>query len=126
MNNVVFIKDIRLIIAGSRDIMVTSSFISALMDYYNIRRRVSAVLNGGAYGIDYCGGKWAADNSIPMELYNADWRLYGKQAGPVRNKQMAERADALLLIWDGKSRGSMSMKAQMLALNKPIYECILP
>jgi hypothetical protein len=38
---------------------------------------------------------------------------------------MAEYADALLLIWDGKSRGSLNMKQQMLKLEKPVYEVIV-
>lgn len=34
---------------------------------------------------------------------------YGRAGGPIRNAKMAEYGDALLLIWDGKSRGSQSM-----------------
>ena len=49
----------------------------------------------------------------------------GKAAGHVRNKKMAEYGDALLLIWDGKSKGSANMKKEMQKLNKPIYEVTL-
>jgi hypothetical protein len=38
---------------------------------------------------------------------------------------MAEEADALLLIWDGESKGSANMKKEMLFKNKPVYEVIL-
>jgi hypothetical protein len=38
---------------------------------------------------------------------------------------MAEYADALILVWDGKSRGSASMKREMEKLGKPIYEVIV-
>lgn len=57
--------------------------------------------------------------------FPADWKAHGKAAGPIRNKQMAEYADALLLIWDGESKGSASMKNEMLKLNKPVYEVII-
>lgn len=39
---------------------------------------------------------------------------------------MAEYGDALLLIWDGKSRGNASMKKEMQKQNKPIFEVVLP
>jgi hypothetical protein len=38
---------------------------------------------------------------------------------------MAEYADALLLIWNGESRGSANMKENMVKLGKPVYEVIL-
>ena len=39
----------------------------------------------------------------------AQWDKYGRQAGPMRNRQMAENADALIAYWDGESRGSKNM-----------------
>jgi hypothetical protein len=38
---------------------------------------------------------------------------------------MAEYADALLLIWDGESKGSLNMKQRMIGLKKPVYEVVL-
>jgi hypothetical protein len=37
------------------------------------------------------------------------WDQFGKSAGFRRNVEMAEYADALVLVWDGKSRGSGHM-----------------
>ena len=39
----------------------------------------------------------------------ADWNKYGKSAGYKRNEEMANIADAALVIWDGESRGSKHM-----------------
>ncbi len=36
--------------------------------------------------------------------FAADWNKYGKKAGPVRNRKMADYAEALIAVWDGKSR----------------------
>ena len=49
----------------------------------------------------------------------------GKRAGFVRNEQMAKYSDMLLLIWDGESRGSKSMKELMIKEDKLIVEIIL-
>ena len=39
----------------------------------------------------------------------ADWEKYGRSAGPKRNAQMAEIANALIAFWDGQSRGTKNM-----------------
>jgi len=46
---------------------------------------------------------------IKIKEFPANWEKYGRAAGPIRNKEMAEYADALILIWDGKSKGSLNM-----------------
>ena len=62
-----------------------------------------------AAGVDTLGEEWAKENNIPVDYFPANWETHGRAAGQIRNKKMAARADALLLIWDGKSRGSRSM-----------------
>lgn len=44
-----------------------------------------------------------------MTVFPAHWRRWGAAAGPIRNRLMAERADALIAVWDGESRGTASM-----------------
>ena len=75
-------------------------------------RPVTQVISGCAQGVDQVGEEWAAANRIPVEPMPADWDMHGRAAGPIRNKAMAQRADALILVWDGQSRGSASMKRE--------------
>lgn len=35
--------------------------------------------------------------------------MYGKRAGHIRNRQMAECSEALIALWDGKSKGTQNM-----------------
>ena len=51
----------------------------------------------------------------------AQWDLYGRAAGPIRNAQMADYADAAIIIWDGKSPGSLNMIKEVKKVNKPHY-----
>lgn len=118
----------KLIIAGSRKIQINPWFaIEGLVQSVGLKRsEISEIISGTATGIDQSGEILA--NSVwhkPIKRFPADWDTHGKAAGPIRNKQMAEYADALLLIWDGESRGSRNMKETMLKLNKPVYEVIL-
>jgi hypothetical protein len=117
----------KLIIAGSRTILTPWFAIEGLVQSTGIKRSdITEIVSGTAKGIDQSGEVLA--DSIwhkPLKKFPADWDKHGKAAGPIRNKEMAEYADALLLIWDGESRGSANMKETMLKLNKPVYEVIL-
>lgn len=96
----------RTIIAGSRGITVFRVICQAM---FSIPWKPTVVLSGTAEGVDRLGERWANMNNIPIEQYPADWGKYGKRAGFRRNWQMAEKADALVAIWDGKSRGTAHM-----------------
>lgn len=94
------------IIAGMRD----------FYDYEKVSQAVtfsglciSEVVSGCATGVDALGEKWARERKIPVRKFPADWRKNGKAAGPIRNRQMAEYAEALVAVWDGKSKGTKNM-----------------
>ncbi len=92
---------------------------------YAHRIPITEIVSGDAHGVDTSGENYADAADLPVKFFYPDWDTHGKAAGPIRNRRMAEYADALLLIWDGKSKGSASMKAEMTKLNKPIYEVIM-
>jgi len=94
------------IIAGSRDGTTYAHLVSALSKCGWVP---SVVISGGARGADSIGEAWAAKNKIPVERFPADWERLGKRAGYLRNIQMACRAQALIAIWDGVSRGTENM-----------------
>jgi len=119
---------VKLIIAGGRDIRPGYGFIDDAIKMLKPYRDepIREIVCGGAQGVDSEGEHWASHHKgVSVEYFRADWNKYGKAAGPVRNKKMAEYADALLLIWDGLSRGSANMKAEMGKLGKPVYEIVL-
>lgn len=116
----------KLIIAGSRTLTIRYKNMLDIIDLHYIHPTdIDEVVSGGAPGIDFSGEIFAEGYGISLKQFPADWETHGKAAGPIRNKQMAEYADALLLIWDGESRGSKNMKETMLELGKPVYEVIL-
>lgn len=77
-------------------------------------------VSGGCRGADFLGEKYALENGFKLEIYQADWKRYGKGAGPRRNKEMAEKADYIICFWDGGSRGTKSMIEFAKSMNKPI------
>lgn len=97
----------RTIIAGSRDIY--DSYMLIVEAVKESGFDVTSVISGCARGVDKTAISWAADNMMAWHEYPADWKSWGKIAGLMRNEEMAKNADALIAIWDGKSRGTKDM-----------------
>lgn len=116
------IKGLRTIIAGSRFIGTDSAELYDMVveSVANSGFDIGVVLSGTAAGIDRAGEDWAGHNRITLETYPADWSK-GKTAGFQRNAIMAEKADALIAIWDGESRGTFDMITQMCKQGGHIY-----
>lgn len=110
----------KVIIAGSRHMPLES--------YHLVGKAVAAsgfkiteVVCGMARGADSLGWKWAIEFSIPVKKFPAQWDKYGRGAGPIRNKQMADYADALIVFIYNNSRGSANMLKQMRDAGKPCF-----
>lgn len=101
----------RVIIAGSR----------SFNDYDLLRHKCDEILkdrilsseivivSGTASGADSLGERYAREKGFAVDRRPADWKTYGKAAGPIRNAEMALSSDALIAFWDGKSRGTHHM-----------------
>ena len=111
----------KLIIAGSRSITVSTILSRAILKSEINMNIVTEIVSGNADGVDSLGEDFARVNAIPLKVFYPDWAKHGRSAGPIRNKQMAEYADVLLLIWDSTSRGSKSMLNEMTGLKKPTF-----
>ncbi len=82
---------------------------------------ISKVLCGGAKGADILGRNYAKSKGIPVLEFPADWGKFGNAAGIIRNVAMANNADALVAIWDGKSRGTRHMIDEAKKRNLKVY-----
>ncbi len=107
----------RVIIAGSRDI---HDYDRVAAHIKSTGFKITEVVSGKCSGVDALGERWAIENKIPVKEFPALWHAHGKAAGPIRNKQMAEYADALIVVTTGESRGSMNMIDNMNRLGKPV------
>ena len=119
----------RLIVAGSRNLNKFQALFLFLVWWkeQHFDNKVELVTGCCPSGPDQIPFMLEAISDVPYKIkkFPAEWDTYGASAGPIRNKQMAEYADALVLIWDGKSRGSQSMKRFMKQTDKPVYEILV-
>ena len=108
----------KIIIAGGRRIEDFEVVLTAIKES---KFQITEVVCGCAKGVDTLGEVWATMSNLPVKKFPADWGRYGKVAGPVRNAQMADYADGLILIWDGESRGSKNMLQEAMKRNLPRF-----
>ena len=110
----------KVVIAGSRNFKDYALLQQKMSNYLQRKLPNVQVISGTAKGADKLGERFAGKHGLPLKKYPADWDKYGKRAGYIRNKQMAELADAVVVFWDGKSRGSKLMIDIANNLGKPL------
>lgn len=55
-------------------------------------------------GLDQLAYEWAVSRGVPGRCYPAHWGLFGRSAGPRRNRRMLEMFEAeVLLAWPGNT-----------------------
>lgn len=114
-------KEYRLVIAGSRDFndyaLLSKAVDKHLGDKVDDAKII--IISGTAPGADQLGERYAKEKGYKLECYPADWGHYGKAAGPVRNMNMANVADGVIVFWDGESSGTKNMIETAKAKNIP-------
>ena len=102
----------RVIIAGSR-YFYDYSLLCRMCDKILKNKRASGeeiiIVSGHSHGADVLGERYAKERKYACEIYPAKWAERGNKAGPERNKLMAEKSDALIAFWNGRSRGTAGM-----------------
>jgi|SRR3972149_3405283 len=100
----------RILIAGSRD----------YTDYNNIRNFLVAlssdtvIITGGCRGADSIAEFVAKQLKMTVEVFPAEWKKYGRSAGPKRNLKMIKegKPDKVIIFHSNinESKGSKNMK----------------
>lgn len=99
----------KLLVCGSRTINNSEWVFSEIEKYIsesNLQYSDIHIIEGGASGVDKIAKQFAQSKNISVIEMVADWKAYGRAAGPIRNEQMVRLCDQCLILWDGKSRGT--------------------
>lgn len=96
----------RICICGGRNYF-NADKVTEVLDYA-YKHKPFVLISGGATGADTLGIQWARVRGVPCEVYPAQWRLYGKRAGPMRNLKMISTGIDLLFAFPG-GRGTQHM-----------------
>ncbi len=116
-------QEFRLIVAGGRDYSDYPRLKQEILKLANeqLAHRPVSIVSGMAKGADTLGVLFAREHNVPLYKFPANWDLYGKRAGFIRNEEMGQFADGLLAFWDGQSRGTKHMIDYMKRLGKPVH-----
>lgn len=100
-------------------------------DYEAIERVVwrmpsgSVVIEGDARGADKMAGMAAAARGLEVLVFPAQWDMYGKRAGVLRNQQMLDdgKPDIVVYCHDAldESKGTKDMVARATKAGIPVY-----
>ncbi|MCI8387925.1 MAG: DUF2493 domain-containing protein [Clostridiales bacterium] len=104
-------------VIGSRKLNL-SDFGGTLADF--LPPETTAIVSGGAKGIDSCARDWALANGIEIIEFLPDYRRYGRGAPHRRNDEIIAEADLVLAFWDGESRRTASVITKCRNRNVPV------
>lgn len=103
----------KLLVVGSRSIAAFD-----LSPY--ISPHVDTIISGGARGVDHLAEQYADLNHLSKYIVRPRYDLYGRGAPLKRNEEMVDMADAVLVIWDGHSRGAQYTANYSRKVKKPL------
>lgn len=79
-----------LCVCGGRDYQDKDKVFSTL-DRVNAKRRIDVLVQGECpTGADLFAKQWAKERGVQHFGFLANWREFGKRAGPMRNQQMVD------------------------------------
>lgn len=64
---------------------------------------IAVLISGGALGADSLAEDWARRNEVTRVIMPAKWKLHGKAAGPIRNRNMIKLMPDLVVAFPGGS-----------------------
>lgn len=120
----------RVLITGSRIWAYHDSIHDALVhETRHCNPEEVTVVHGGAAGADMIAGLVAQKLGYSVEVHRAEWDLYGKRAGAIRNAKMAKLGADICLAFlgrmDNKPTSGTSMMigmAKKAGIEVKVYE----
>lgn len=106
-----------IIICGGRDLNRHEAFnllerealieIGAQTGFYSLH--IDKIIHGGCRGADEGAADWAVSEGIKVVAVPANWKKYGKAAGPMRNRKMIvdHKPDAVVALPGGRGTADM-------------------
>ena len=111
------------LVCGGRDYQDRRVVFDTL-DRLHEREGVSLLIEGGARGADRFAREWAQERGCPYRTFCAQWKKYGKSAGPIRNAEMLRFGKPQLLVAFPGGAGTENMIDQANAAGVDVLQPI--
>ncbi|TGE21528.1 DUF2493 domain-containing protein [Hymenobacter aquaticus] len=110
------VKDKIIAVVGSRSVRTCAALPARLTEL-----APAGVVSGGAAGVDQLAAAWARAHGVLLTELRPDYAAHGPTAAPhVRNAEIVRRADLVLVVWDGRSKGTLSALRAARRLGRPV------
>jgi len=110
----------KLAIVGSRHYKEFDKFRLTVHEFIQKHGKPEEIISGGAKGVDTMAEEYAKMYAYPIKIFEAHWNVYGKAAGPIRNKHIVDRADHILAFLAKGSKGTANTIAQARMVDVPV------
>lgn len=104
----------KIAVVGSRDYVD----LERVTAYVNSLPDDTELVSGGARGVDRTAEQAAWSRKLTVKCFPADREQYGKEAGFIRNQDIVNYADLVVVFWNGKSRGTAHTMRLAASQNK--------
>ena len=85
-----------------------------------ITEDVDEIVSGGAIGVDSCAAEYAKRGGLKLTEFFPQYDKYGRAAPIVRNKDIVNYADKIIVFWNGSSKGTLSDIKYAQKIGKPL------
>ena len=102
----------KIAVVGSRGLSLSEEMLAMYLS------EADEIVSGGAKGVGTCVARYAKEKEIQLTEFLPDYSRYGKGAPVVRNKQIVDYADKVVVFWDGSSKGTLSVIRYAERINK--------
>ncbi len=98
------------LVVGSRTFNDYSLLRTKLDDILRNHKDI-VIVSGGAEGADSLAERYAKEKGYELKVFPANWNIYGRRAGYIRNVQMQAYISkagqkGIVAFWDGESKGT--------------------
>ena len=80
---------------------------------------VEEIVSGGAKGVDCCAAEYAREHGLKLTVFLPKYERYGRAAPIMRNREIVDYADKVIVFWDGSSKGTLSVIEYAQKTGKP-------
>jgi hypothetical protein len=82
----------KVLICGDRN-WSDKALIKSRLQSFALQHDNVTVIHGAASGADNLAGEAAKELGMEVKEFPADWKTYGRSAGPIRNRQMLRQGE---------------------------------
>ena len=112
-NEFIMRRKMKIAVVGSRKLT------NVAVDKY-IPKEADEIVSGAAVGVDSFAAEYALKKGLSLTEFLPEYKRYGRAAPIVRNKQIVDYADKVIVFWDGSSKGTLSVIKYAEKIGKPI------